>query len=36
VFVDGVKVKTLRGDNIAQDFQVIVHEYVKQNYAAKA
>jgi (E)-4-hydroxy-3-methylbut-2-enyl-diphosphate synthase len=36
VFVDGVKVKTLRGDNIAQDFQVIVDEYVKQNYAAKA
>jgi (E)-4-hydroxy-3-methylbut-2-enyl-diphosphate synthase len=35
VFVDGVKVKTLRGDHIAQEFQVIVDEYVKQNYAAK-
>ena len=35
VFVDGVKVKTLRGDNIAQEFQVIVDDYVKQNYAAK-
>jgi (E)-4-hydroxy-3-methylbut-2-enyl-diphosphate synthase len=33
VFVDGVKVKTLRGENIAQEFQVIVDEYVKQNYA---
>ena len=36
VFVDGVKVKTLRGEKIAQEFQVIVDEYVKQNYAAKA
>jgi (E)-4-hydroxy-3-methylbut-2-enyl-diphosphate synthase len=33
--VDGVKVKTLRGDNIAQDFQVIVEEYVAQHYATK-
>ena len=36
VFVDGVKVKTLRGEKIAQEFQVIVDEYVKQHYAAKA
>ena len=36
VFVDGIKVKTLRGEKIAQEFQVIVDEYVKQNYAAKA
>ncbi|QWE23870.1 flavodoxin-dependent (E)-4-hydroxy-3-methylbut-2-enyl-diphosphate synthase [Polynucleobacter sp. AP-Elch-400A-B2] len=35
VFVDGVKFKTLRGENIAQEFQVIVDEYVKQNYAPK-
>jgi (E)-4-hydroxy-3-methylbut-2-enyl-diphosphate synthase len=35
VFVDGVKVKTLRGENIAQDFQMIVDEYVQQNYAPK-
>jgi (E)-4-hydroxy-3-methylbut-2-enyl-diphosphate synthase len=28
VFVDGVKVKTLRGENIAQEFQAIVDEYV--------
>jgi (E)-4-hydroxy-3-methylbut-2-enyl-diphosphate synthase len=35
VFVDGVKVKTLRGEKIAEEFQVIVDEYVKQHYAAK-
>jgi (E)-4-hydroxy-3-methylbut-2-enyl-diphosphate synthase len=34
VFVDGVKVKTLRGENIAQEFQVIVDDYVKQHYVA--
>lgn len=35
VFVDGVKVKTLRGDNIANEFQVIVDEYVKHTYQRK-
>ena len=35
VFVDGVKVKTLRGDNIANEFQVIVDEYVKNTYQVK-
>ena len=35
VFVDGIKVKTLRGEKIAEEFQVIVDDYVKQNYAAK-
>jgi (E)-4-hydroxy-3-methylbut-2-enyl-diphosphate synthase len=35
VFVDGLKVKTLRGEHIAQDFQAIVDEYVKQNYSAR-
>lgn len=34
VFVDGIKVKTLRGDNIAQEFQGIVDEYVKKTYRA--
>jgi (E)-4-hydroxy-3-methylbut-2-enyl-diphosphate synthase len=29
-------VKTLRGEKIAEEFQVIVDEYVKKNYAAKA
>jgi (E)-4-hydroxy-3-methylbut-2-enyl-diphosphate synthase len=33
--VDGIKVKTLRGENIAQEFQVIVDEYVQKNYAPK-
>ena len=35
VFVDGVKVKTLRGEGIAEEFQQIVDEYVKANYHAK-
>ena len=35
VFVDGVKVKTLRGDNIAEEFQLIVDEYVKNTYQNK-
>ena len=35
VFVDGVKVKTLRGDKIAEEFQVIVDEYVKNTYQNK-
>lgn len=33
VFVDGVKVKTLRGENIASEFQSIVQEYVVKNYS---
>ncbi|WP_339937222.1 flavodoxin-dependent (E)-4-hydroxy-3-methylbut-2-enyl-diphosphate synthase [Undibacterium luofuense] len=33
VFVDGVKVKTLRGENIATEFQTIVQEYVVKNYS---
>lgn len=32
VFVDGVKVKTLRGDRIAEEFQAIVDDYVRSNY----
>ena len=36
VFVDGIKVKTLRGEHIAEEFQVIVDEYVKQHYSAKS
>ncbi len=35
VFVDGVKVKTLRGDKIAEEFQLIVDEYVKNTYKNK-
>ncbi|GJG95740.1 flavodoxin-dependent (E)-4-hydroxy-3-methylbut-2-enyl-diphosphate synthase [Cupriavidus pauculus] len=36
VFVDGVKVKTLRGENIAQEFQSIVDEYVRSHYGPGA
>jgi (E)-4-hydroxy-3-methylbut-2-enyl-diphosphate synthase len=32
VFVDGQKKVTLRGDNIVQEFQQIVLDYVKSNY----
>ena len=32
VFVDGKKTVTLRGDKIAQDFKVLVDEYVEKNY----
>jgi (E)-4-hydroxy-3-methylbut-2-enyl-diphosphate synthase len=33
VFVDGQKVATLRGDNIADEFKAMVEEYVVRNYA---
>jgi len=33
VYVDGEKVTTLRGDNIAQGFQQIVDEYVARKYS---
>jgi (E)-4-hydroxy-3-methylbut-2-enyl-diphosphate synthase len=33
VFVDGEKTVTLKGDNIAQEFQAIVEEYVQTHYA---
>lgn len=33
VFVDGEKTVTLKGDAIAQEFQVIVEQYVQENYA---
>lgn len=36
VFVDGVKVKTLRGERIAEEFQIIVDEYVRTHYGAQA
>jgi (E)-4-hydroxy-3-methylbut-2-enyl-diphosphate synthase len=35
VFLDGVKVKTLRGEHIAQDFQQIVSEYVTRTYGKR-
>ncbi len=33
VFVDGKKTVTLRGENIAEEFQAIVEGYVRKNYA---
>jgi (E)-4-hydroxy-3-methylbut-2-enyl-diphosphate synthase len=35
VFVDGQKTVTLRGDQIAEEFQAIVLDYVKNRYAQK-
>jgi (E)-4-hydroxy-3-methylbut-2-enyl-diphosphate synthase len=32
VYVDGEKTVTLKGDNIAEEFQTIVEEYVRRNY----
>jgi len=33
VFIDGKKAKTLRGDNIASEFQNIVEDYVQNRYS---
>jgi (E)-4-hydroxy-3-methylbut-2-enyl-diphosphate synthase len=35
VFIDGKKAMTLRGDNIAEEFQVIVDDYVKARYSRR-
>ena len=36
VYVDGQKVTTLKGDNIAADFQAIVDAYVRSRYGDDA
>jgi len=36
VFIDGEKRMTLRGDSIAQEFQVIVENYVEKRFGARA
>ncbi len=36
VFIDGKKAMTLRGENIAAEFQGIVEEYVRKRYSQKA
>jgi (E)-4-hydroxy-3-methylbut-2-enyl-diphosphate synthase len=36
VYIDGEKSVTLRGDNIAQDFQVIVENYIAKRFGAAA
>ncbi|HSR62879.1 MAG TPA: flavodoxin-dependent (E)-4-hydroxy-3-methylbut-2-enyl-diphosphate synthase, partial [Gammaproteobacteria bacterium] len=35
VYIDGKKVVTLKGDNIAMEFRQIVDDYVKQRYTLK-
>jgi (E)-4-hydroxy-3-methylbut-2-enyl-diphosphate synthase len=35
VFVDGVKTATLRGEHIAQDFVLLIENYVARNYSAR-
>lgn len=35
VFVDGVKTVTLKGDHIAEEFQAIVEQYVRDKYSAR-
>jgi (E)-4-hydroxy-3-methylbut-2-enyl-diphosphate synthase len=36
VFVDGVKSVTLKGDNIAEDFQALIDRYVREHYTTKS
>jgi len=36
VFIDGKKAHTLRGDKIAEDFQLLVEKYVQNRYGEKA
>ncbi len=36
VFIDGKKAKTLRGETIAEDFELLVHEYVVARYGSGA
>lgn len=36
VFIDGKKVMTLRGDNIAMDFRKIIDDYVEQRYGSNS
>ncbi len=36
VFIDGKKAKTLRGPNLAEDFQTLVGEYIEQRFGGKA
>ncbi len=35
VFIDGVKTTTLRGEHIAQDFVLLIENYVAHNYSAR-
>jgi (E)-4-hydroxy-3-methylbut-2-enyl-diphosphate synthase len=33
IYVDGIKVKTLRGEHIAEEFQAMVQAYVEKSYS---
>ena len=35
VFVDGLKTVTLKGDRIAEEFEAIVHDYVRARYGGE-
>jgi (E)-4-hydroxy-3-methylbut-2-enyl-diphosphate synthase len=34
VYIDGERILTLRGDNIAAEFQAIVEQYIERRYGA--
>jgi (E)-4-hydroxy-3-methylbut-2-enyl-diphosphate synthase len=36
VYIDGEKAMTLRGENIATDFQAVVENYIEQRFGATA
>ena len=36
VYVDGAKTVTLKGERIAEEFQALVEDYVRKNYAPGA
>lgn len=36
VYIDGEKAMTLKGEHIAEEFQQIVHDYVKRNYTSES
>ena len=36
IYIDGEKSTTLRGDNIAADFQQVVENYIEKRFGARA
>ena len=36
IFIDGKKAMTLRGDNIAGDFKVLVEQYIEKRFGSGA
>ena len=36
VYEDGEKTVTLKGDNIANDFQTIINQYIARTYSSKS